>query len=225
MVMLTICAPSNPHTVYFDQPLQKPSHMRLIHCALYNSWFNLKKRGEITWFTTGPDKVGTVLTIPPGHYNISKIAAWVEHVFRNQEAKLSVATYEVNGGLVFHKSTPHEIKLDHDLSELLGIGQKLLTPKTYVKRLTSPDAYYIHCDLIDKEQNLLNGKPSSLLSRLHIYLNNTFTKISYFETTPHFFCPTASDEFVNSLTISVMDSHGALFDFNGLPLEFVIEIN
>ena len=44
MVVLTIVAPSNPHTIYFDQPLRKPSYIRLISCSLYNSWDNLKEK-------------------------------------------------------------------------------------------------------------------------------------------------------------------------------------
>ena len=178
MVILTICAPSNPHTIYFDQPLQKPSLMRLISCSFYNSWFNLKKRGEMTWFTTGLNKEGTVLTIPPGHYTINKMADWIKHVFKNQPVKVNVATYEINGGLVFHKDASNEVKLDRDLSELFGISPKLLTPKTYIKRLVSPTAYYVHCDLVDKQQNLFNGKPSSILARYEIW-GSTFANILY----------------------------------------------
>ena len=36
---------------------------------------------------------------------------------------------------------------------------------------------------------------------------------------------TSTGEYVNSLTISVRDEKGELFDFNGFPLEFEIEIN
>ena len=34
-----------------------------------------------------------------------------------------------------------------------------------------------------------------------------------------------SDYDVNSLTISIRDENGELFDFNGMPLEFEVEIN
>ena len=47
MVILTLTTTENPHTVYFDQPIQKPSYIRLLSCSLYNSWFNLKEGGEI----------------------------------------------------------------------------------------------------------------------------------------------------------------------------------
>ena len=48
MVILTVTTTENPHTVNFDQPIQKPSYIRLLSCSLYNSWFNLKKDGAIT---------------------------------------------------------------------------------------------------------------------------------------------------------------------------------
>ena len=44
MVVLTINAPSNDYTVYFDQPIPKPNYIRLLNCSLYNSWYNLKKK-------------------------------------------------------------------------------------------------------------------------------------------------------------------------------------
>ena len=37
-----------------------------------------------------------------------------------------------------------------------------------VKKFTLPTAYFIHCDLIDKEQNLLNGELSSVLTLFDI---------------------------------------------------------
>ena len=44
MVLLTIVTNSNPHTLYFDHPIEKPSYIRLLSTSLYNSWHNLKKK-------------------------------------------------------------------------------------------------------------------------------------------------------------------------------------
>ena len=41
MVVLTVVATSNDHTIYFDQPIPKPDYIRLLSCLLYNSWYNL----------------------------------------------------------------------------------------------------------------------------------------------------------------------------------------
>ena len=43
MVLLTIVTNWNPHTLYFDHPIEKPSYIRLLSTSLYNSWYNLKK--------------------------------------------------------------------------------------------------------------------------------------------------------------------------------------
>ena len=39
-----------------------------------------------------------------------------------------------------------------------------------------------------------------------------------------FVAPRREDNYLHSLTISVKDENGLLFDFGGLPLEFEIEI-
>ena len=41
MVLLTVVTTSNPHTLYFDRPIEKPSYIRLLSASLYNSWHTL----------------------------------------------------------------------------------------------------------------------------------------------------------------------------------------
>ena len=57
--------------------------------------------------------------------------------------------------------------LDEDLAYLLGTDQEL-TPLTFVKQLKQATTYFVHCDLIDKKQNLLNGKPSTVLAKFDV---------------------------------------------------------
>ena len=47
MVLLTIVTNSNPNTLYFDHPIEKPSYIRLLSTSIYNSWYNLKKKTEL----------------------------------------------------------------------------------------------------------------------------------------------------------------------------------
>ena len=47
MVLLTIVTTSNPHTISFDRPIEKPSYIRLLSASIYNSWYNLKKKAEL----------------------------------------------------------------------------------------------------------------------------------------------------------------------------------
>ena len=112
---------------------------------------------------------------------------------------------------------------DKDLADLLGFEEIALL--NYIKQLNSPTTYFVHCDLIDRNQNLLNGKPSTVLARLDVR-GKPFEKVHYQIPQPHVLRDTSSSDYaVNSITLSVQDENGNLFDFNGMPLEFELEIN
>ena len=50
MVLLTVVTTSNPHTLYFDHPIEKPSYIRLLSASIYNSWYNLKHKADMSYF-------------------------------------------------------------------------------------------------------------------------------------------------------------------------------
>ena len=117
----------------------------------------------------------------------------------------------------------NNVKFSNNLLELLGIKNTLFM--TFVKRLTSPSTYFVHCDLVDKRQNLVNGKPSTVLAKFDLR-GKSFEKVHYQTAQQHVLRDTSTGDYiVNSLTISVKDEKGELFDFNGMPLEFEVEIN
>ena len=125
--------------------------------------------------------------------------------------------------MLVSNKTGKKVLLDKDLADLLGFEEIALL--NYIKQLNSPTTYFVHCDLIDKRQNLLNGKPSTVLARLDVR-GKPFEKVHYQTPQPHVLRDTDSGDYdVNSITLSVKDEKGNLFDFNGMPLEFELEIN
>ena len=121
-------------------------------------------------------------------------------------------------------NNPNNIRFSVNLVELLGVNPSL-TPITIIKQLNSPPTYFIHCDLIDKRQNLLNGKPSTGLARFDIR-GKPFERVHYQTTQQHVLRDTSTGDCdVNAKTITVRDEKGNLFDFNDMPLEFEVEIN
>ena len=72
MIVLTIIADSNDHTVRFREPLGKSNYIRLLSCPLYNSWYNLKRRGEIS--ISDRQNNASIETIPPGKYTLEGLA-------------------------------------------------------------------------------------------------------------------------------------------------------
>ena len=67
-------------------------------------------------------------------------------------------------------------------------------------------------------------KPSNLLAKFSIR-GQPYEKIDYISPSHEVFRDAASrDNYLHSLAISVKDENGDLFDFEGFPLEFEIEI-
>ena len=119
--------------------------------------------------------------------------------------------------MIIINNTGKKVALDEDLADLLGYGLEL-TPLNFIKRLKGPTTYFVHCDLIDKSKTLLNGKPSTVLARLDVR-GKPFEKVHYQTPQPHVLRDTDSGDYdVNSITLSVKDENGNLFDFNSIPL-------
>jgi len=74
--------------------------------------------------------------------------------------------------------------------------------------------YFLHCDLMDKDQNLFNGKKSDVLARFDVRVQ-PLEKFSYNSSLQQVLHDCSTDAFVNSITISVRDENGELFDLNG----------
>ena len=223
MVVLTVVASSNPHTVYFDQPIPRPNYIRLLSCSLYNSWDNLKKEGEIALFDDKTENAATIIKLLPGHYNLESLAKELESSLKKYNVALPIETYTAFGQMVISNPSNKNIKFDSDLAALLGIRRKLHF-KTFIKRLNCPTTYFIHCDSVDKEQNLFNGKPSSVLACYDIR-GKAYEKINYKSSQLNVLRDVLAEKHVASLTLSIRDEMGNLFNFNGTNLTYEIELN
>jgi len=224
MVVLTIVTQENGETIYFQDPIPKVHFMKLISCSLFNSWDTLKNEGSASLGDKNKDKALSISKLPPGHYNLESLAKKIDGLFDKYGYKqLETEINQPVGQLVIKNFGAKPIELDRDLANLLGIGRKL-NLITFVKRLTYPTTYFIHCDLIDKEKNLFNSKKSDVLALFDIK-GKPFEKVSYHGSSQQVLRDCSTDKFINSITISVKDENGELFDFKGFPLLFELELN
>ena len=228
MVVLTIVTQKNGDTVLFDKPFPKVHFMRLASCSLYNSWHNLTRAGQIYFKTSGK----VLASIPAGHYNFGSIAkelkTSIEYFIKAGTLKIEIEieTNKANSVLKIARLTPtipSEIKVSHDLARLI-VTSTTLGQLEYIKKLNSPSTYFVHCDLIDKNQNFLNNKKSDLLATFDVK-GKPYEKLTYNASPQQPLRDCWTDSHVNSITPSVKDEDGGLFNFNGMPLEFVLEIN
>ena len=223
MVLLTVVTNSNPHTLFFDHSIEKPSYIRLLSASLYNSWNNLKQIGRLTVYDKDINPRSHLFF--PGFYTLETLSYTLENVYKKVFG-ITIPTQinQPTGAMVIYNGTGSKIILDEDLADFLGYDRELNNPVSFITRLNSPTTYFVHCDLINKKQNLLNGKPSTVLARFDIR-GQPFEKIHYQTPQQHVLWDTESGDYdVNSITLSVQDENGNLFDFNNQPLEFEVEI-
>ena len=225
MVLLTIFTTSNPHTLYFDHPIEKPNYIRLLSMSLYNSWYNLKGNNNLTFRSLTAGKI--IKNINQGHYTLEQLSKEITGSFATQKVDLKTELNTPVSLMTIYNNEPPQgtdIEMSPNLAHLFGLNEVTLRSVVNVKRL-SPSTYFVHCDLLDKRQNLLNGKPSTVLARFDIQ-GQPFKKVHYQTPQPHVLRDTESGDYdLNSITLSVKDENGHLFDFNQQPLEFELEIN
>ena len=105
----------------------------------------------------------------------------------------------------------------------MGTGLQLRTV-TYIKKLNISPYYFIHCDLIDPTQNFLNGKRSDVLAKIDIR-GLPYDRVTYHSPPQDVLRECSTGQHVQQITLSVKDEDGEMFDFNGLSIEFVLELN
>ena len=118
---------------------------------------------------------------------------------------------------------------DRDLTFLLGLNANIkedsrtrLKTQGVINRLASFNNYFIHCDIMDKEENLFNGKPSTILACFDVN-GKSFERVEY-SSKDITMKKITSGKYFSSIRITVTDENGELIDFNNFPLRFEIEI-
>ena len=139
--------------------------MKLLSCSCFNSWHNLKSAGHLSFKEDGE----VLASIPQGHYTFQSLVEELTESlapFKNKK-KVKLETNKPNSVLkitLWEPTIAKGISVSHSLHQLINSGLTLSTI-TYVKKLNNPSAYFIHCDLIDKNNNLFNGTRSDLLAK------------------------------------------------------------
>ena len=223
MVVITIVTQNNGGTVYFDTPIPKVHFIKLLSCSLNNSWDTFNG-GSAGLDDRRLNPSGKVSKLPTGHYDLDSLAKEISNLLLKLPYDgLNPKTNSPLGQLVIENTGTSRINLDANLAKLFGTEQNLPII-TIIKRVITTTAYFIHCDLIDKTNNLLNGKRSDLLAMFDI-TGKPYEKVRYNASSQQPFRDCSTVKHVNSITLSVRNQDGELFDFKGMPIEFELELN
>ena len=164
MVVLTIVTQKNGETVFLDQAIPQVHFMKLISCSLYNSWDTLKKRCVATLEESAFNNVTRYMQT--GHYNLDTLVEVINNLF-SEKKPLKVSINTPQALLEIRNKKEAKITFSQHFGNLLGVDGAL-EKITYVNRLKIPSAYFIHCDLIDRDNNFFNNKKTDLLAKINV---------------------------------------------------------
>ena len=139
------------------------------------------------------------------------------------QTSLAKPVIQQQGSIALRPNQNKEISVNHTLARFIGVGTQL-PEVSYIKKLNSPSAYFIHCDLIDPTKNFFNGKRSDILAKFDIS-GMPYGKFTYPSLPQEALRDCSTGQEVKQITLSDKDESGEMFDFKGLPLEFILEIN
>ena len=158
---------------FFDEPIPEVHFMKLISCSLYNSWDTLKKE-SIAILRDKNGKVEKVSKFPPGHYNLENLKKVINGLFDYNEFEAQINVPEAM--LKLNNFGEKGITIKGDFEEVSGNYTSII--KNNIKRLWIPTAYFIHCDLIDRNFNFVNNKKSDLLAKIDVR-GKAYEKVRY----------------------------------------------
>ena len=181
MVVLTIVTQNNGDTVYFDTPIPKVHFMKLLSLSLYNSWDTING-GSAGLDDRNLNPSGAVSKLAAGHYDLDSLAKKITDLFSVYKG-LETEKNTPFGQLIINNFGAKKISLDHDSAKLFKTGQ-ILPLITKVKQILTTTAYFIHCDLIDKTNNLYNNKRTDLLAKFDVK-GKPYEKVSYVCSSKH----------------------------------------
>jgi len=105
----------------------------------------------------------TLASIPGGHYTLHGLVKELKSNLEKNKNKAGIKLEKNNSSSIIKITTQQGVSITHGLAALLGTGTTLdLT--SHVRKLNTPSAYFIHCDLIDRSKNVFNEKRSDVFS-------------------------------------------------------------
>lgn len=159
------------------------THVKLTSLTMYMTYLNIKEDLEIKY---DDDKT---YEVKKGYYNIEQFS----RIFEKVGCKLEVNKH--NGKIKITGTESKNVEIPGQLLYLLGITSektetKILPPNESKENLRlpqlSPLSLYVYLDELDREYNLYNGKPSSLLCIIPLHSNPKFGDVVNIEPNSSF---------------------------------------
>ena len=160
-----IVSPSSDHNVKIEQPLEKPTVIRLLPSLFTILGVIWKTQGQLRWLKVELSEDQNLENCQQCITLLIFLEKQLNIVFeQNLGTRVNAVRNQSVGNLVIYNLKEEDVRIDPDLKKIFGVGEKHGTG-TYIKRLNSPASYFI---AMAKMENLHDGKPSKLLAKFSI---------------------------------------------------------
>ena len=187
-------------------------------------WYNLDSGESLSWRRVGGPQ--NILDVGPGLWSFNLLKDFIEMSGINGSLEVS----KTNGRITFTVPGGQEVKLTDGLLALLGLddglGGQWLDAGSYSGdhpvNFAPTKTLNIHLDQVNTTQNIVDGAPSTLLTRVgierQVFGDIHMARIEH----PEFKC--LQEGTIGELKITVRDDNGKIVDNHNLPISLVLEI-
>ena len=215
MVVLTLNLNTNPMVCTFAEPLYKADHIRLVSTITHNVPRTLPGLETVEGTEQGR------LTINPGYYTAETLTQKLtERSFGDLEFK--VTKPDPDTGLDYRvklvKGTVSPL-----LQKLLWLPARVGPTQASFNRLNKPTVYFVHCDMVDERQVMMNSATSPLLGIIPVTMADKAME-SHPASEKQPWLPVVEKSSYYHTKITIRDAEGNLVDFAPHFITIVVEI-
>ena len=177
----------------------------------------MRRRGEIS--ISDRKNNASIQLIPPAilcKYSLESLTEALEEILSEEKGfTVSMNQWEF---LIPTKRDLNSIEIVLYPSRLISVCKR----KNSIRRFTSFNSYFVPCALLDKDENLGNGEPLSVLGCFDV-TESQFERVNY-SPPNHVLRKIAPRNDNTSIRIFVTDENSNIIRFNGMPMKFELEI-
>ena len=141
-----IVSPSSDHNVKIEQPLEKPTFIRLLPSLFTILGVIWKTQGQLRWLKVELSEDQNLENCQQCITLLIFLEKQLNIVFeQNLGTRVNAVRNQSVGNLMIYNLKEEDVGIDPDLKKFFGVGEKHGSG-TYNKRLNSPASYFTRCD-------------------------------------------------------------------------------
>lgn len=199
--------------IYLDDDIEY--ELGLVNFDTYNSIPNID--GNNNRFEWKRGSSATLITVPPGSYELDKLEAYMENAIRNfdEDAVIGISTNAISSKINIRTNGIVNFNLAGSIGPVLGFGARTLEANDIYTsdepiKIMKVNSVLIDCNIVVGA--FLNGKPVHII---HQFFPTVPFGYKIVETPSNILYFPITSKTINNISIRILDQDGNLVDFLG----------